>query len=86
MQLEEVTTSLFSFAGHAIHLVGQIIFPLPLGDGLTRRTIMALFLVEDAPSAYNVILGRPCLSTFMMVAYPLQQKLKFSVRCLMGKV
>ncbi|XP_073138405.1 uncharacterized protein [Henckelia pumila] len=37
------------------------------------------FIIVDAPSAYNVILGRPAMTTFMDVASALHQKMKFPV-------
>lgn len=85
-QLEDITTPLFNFIGYAVSPNGQITFPLTLGDGLTTKTIMAQFLVVDALSTYNGILGHPCLISFLEVASPLHKKLKFTVGSLTGEV
>lgn len=55
-QVEAIAMALFGFIGHAIHSVGQITLPLTLGEMLSRRANMTLFLLVDAPSMYNVIL------------------------------
>lgn len=69
-QLEDVMMPLFGFTGHVVHPVGHVSLPLTLGKWLSQRTDMTPFLIVDAPYAYNVILGRPFLSAFMMVAFP----------------
>lgn len=91
MQLEEVhvevvVTALFKFAGHAVHPMGQITLPLTLGDEPSHRTSMAMFLVVDAPSVYNIIMGLPFLSTFMAVESTYHQKLKFPIGRMAGEV
>lgn len=68
--MQAMAMVLFGFAGHAVHPLGQITLPLTLGDESGQRTSMAPFLVVDASSAYNVILERLFLSTFMVVASP----------------
>lgn len=78
--------TLFGFAGHVIHPFGQITLPLTLRDELSRRTNMTPFLVVDAPSTYNIILGQPFLSTFMVTTSPYHQKMKFPMGYLVGKV
>lgn len=90
MQLEEtqveVARALFGFAGHTVHLVGQIILSLTLGDVSSRRISMTPFLMVDVPSTYNVILGCPFLLVFMVVASSYHQKIKFPIRRLVGEV
>ncbi|XP_074592499.1 uncharacterized protein LOC141848374 [Curcuma longa] len=63
-QLQPMATSLFGFSGHEVRPLRQIQLPLSLGEEPLRRTRSILFTVVDAPSAYNVILGRPALSSF----------------------
>ncbi|XP_075515862.1 uncharacterized protein LOC142550671 [Primulina tabacum] len=58
-QLEAVETVLFGFAGHVVYPEGEITLPLTLGTGDLRKTVMTIFIVVDAPSSYNIILGRP---------------------------
>lgn len=69
-QVEEVAMTIFSFAGHVVNPVKQITLPLTLGDAPNKRTNMTPFLVVDALSTYNVILGHPFLSAFMAMASP----------------
>ncbi|XP_073152688.1 uncharacterized protein [Henckelia pumila] len=76
-KIEPVVTSLFGFTGHAIRPVGLVHLPLTLGKSNIRKTRIVSFIIVDAPSAYNVILGRPTMTTFMAVASALHQKIKF---------
>ncbi|XP_073025097.1 uncharacterized protein [Primulina eburnea] len=85
-QLEEVETALFGFAGHAIYPEGEIALPLTLGMGDLRKTVMTAFTVVDAPSSYNVILGRPAMNEMKAVASTYHQKIKFPVRGQVGEV
>ncbi|KAL2230896.1 UNVERIFIED_CONTAM: hypothetical protein Sindi_1684000 [Sesamum indicum] len=77
--LEPVDTSLYGFAGEAIHPFEQISLPLSLGMEPTRRTRLVHFLVVDMPLAYNFILGRLALNTFRATVSTYHMKLKFSV-------
>ncbi|XP_074576696.1 uncharacterized protein LOC141833212 [Curcuma longa] len=72
-----MATSLFGFSGHEVRPLGQIQLPLSLGEEPLRRTHSILFTVVDAPSAYNVILRRPTLSSFEVVISTFHQKIKF---------
>ncbi|XP_073121636.1 uncharacterized protein [Henckelia pumila] len=76
-ELDPITTELYGFTGHALQPLGQIVLPLSLGNGEHRVTKMACFMVVDAPSSFNEILGRPTLSYFRAVASTYHQKLKF---------
>ncbi|XP_021756135.1 uncharacterized protein LOC110721306 [Chenopodium quinoa] len=40
---------------------GKIFLPVTIGKGRAVRSIMVEFLVVDAPSVYNVIMGRPLI-------------------------
>ncbi|XP_073279553.1 uncharacterized protein [Primulina huaijiensis] len=73
-QLEAVETALFGFAGHAVYLEGEITLPLTLGTGDLRRIVMTIFTVVDAPSSYNIILGRPAMNKMRAVASTYHQK------------
>ncbi|XP_073137071.1 uncharacterized protein [Henckelia pumila] len=85
-KMEPVVTSLFGFTGHAIRPVGLVHLPLTLGKNNTRKTRIVSFIIVDAPSAYNAILGRPAMTTFMAVASALHQKMKFPVGNEVGEV
>ncbi|XP_075504440.1 uncharacterized protein LOC142541868 [Primulina tabacum] len=78
-QLESVETTIFGFAGHAIYPEGEIVLPLTLGTGELKKTVMAIFTVVDAPSSYNIILGRPTMNELRSVASTYHQKIKFPV-------
>ncbi|XP_021722395.1 uncharacterized protein LOC110689871 [Chenopodium quinoa] len=49
------------FNGSSSYPDGKILLPVSLGQERARRSIMAEFLVIDAPSVYNVIMGRPLI-------------------------
>ncbi|XP_073051281.1 uncharacterized protein [Primulina eburnea] len=66
-QLEAVETALFGFASQAVYPEGEIALPLTLGMGDLRKTVMTTFTVVDAPSSYNVILGRPAMNEMKAV-------------------
>ncbi|XP_075486336.1 uncharacterized protein LOC142525939 [Primulina tabacum] len=78
--LEVVATALFGFAGHAVYPEGEITLPLTLGSGDLRKTVMIVFTIVDAPSSYNVILGRPAMNEMRAVASTYHQKIKFPIR------
>jgi hypothetical protein len=50
----EVDALVSGFSGETVHPIGQISFPVTLGDGLKIRTEQLTFLV----------IGIPCLATF----------------------
>ncbi|XP_073121640.1 uncharacterized protein [Henckelia pumila] len=84
--MEPVITSLFGFTRHAIRPIGLIHLPLTLGKNNTRKTRIVSFIVVDAPSTYNAILGRPAMTYFMAVASALHQKINFLVGSKVGEV
>ncbi|XP_075475781.1 uncharacterized protein LOC142511886 [Primulina tabacum] len=85
-QLEAVETALFGFAGHAAYPEGEITLPLTLETRDMRKTVMTVFTVVDAPSSYNIILGRPAMNEMRAVASTYHQKIKFLVRGQVGEV
>ncbi|XP_075481231.1 uncharacterized protein LOC142521944 [Primulina tabacum] len=85
-QLEAVETALFGFAGHAIYPEGEITLPLTLGFGDLRKTVMTVFTVVDAPSSYNIILGRPAMNEMRAMASTYHQNIKFPVQGRVGEV
>ena len=60
-KLEPFTTHLRGFSGEKVLPLGSIQLVLTLGDPPCQATTTARFLVVDAPSAYNMLLGRPSL-------------------------
>ncbi|XP_074566213.1 uncharacterized protein LOC141822780 [Curcuma longa] len=77
--LQPMATSLFGFTGNEVQPLGQITLAISLGEEPQRRTRRVPFVIVDAPSAYNVILGRPTLSAFSAVVSTYHQKMKFPV-------
>ncbi|XP_075492521.1 uncharacterized protein LOC142530579 [Primulina tabacum] len=78
-QLETVDTTLFGFAGHVVYPEGEIVLPLTLATGELMKMVMTILTVVDAPSSYNIILGRPAMNELRAVASTYHQKIKFPV-------
>ncbi|KAL0395966.1 UNVERIFIED_CONTAM: hypothetical protein Scaly_0045000 [Sesamum calycinum] len=76
-ELTRINTPLTSFSGNIVEPIGEVTLPISLGSYPRRATKMIKFLVVDAPSAYNVILGRPSLNSFQAIASTYHLKLKF---------
>ena len=58
-------------------LVGSIQLVLTLGDPPCQATTTARFLVVDAPSAYNMMLGRPSLNAVKAIPSAYHMMIKF---------
>ncbi|XP_073057183.1 uncharacterized protein [Primulina eburnea] len=85
-QLRPVETALFGFAGHTVYPRGEITLPLTMGAEELRKTVMTVFTVVNAPTSYNIILGRPAMNALRAVASTYHQKLKFPVGNRIGEV
>ncbi|XP_073121062.1 uncharacterized protein [Henckelia pumila] len=85
-ELSPVKTALYGFAGHTVQPQGEMLLPITLGSGDEKRTIMTRFTLVEAPSSYNVILGRPAMNSFKAVASAYHQKIKFPVGDKVGEV
>ncbi|KAK4383926.1 hypothetical protein Sango_3107600 [Sesamum angolense] len=85
-QLRKVNTPLTGFSGEMIEPLGEVTLPLSLGSYPKRSTKMVKFLVVKAPSAYNIILGRPSLNLFRAIASTFHMKLKFPTSDGVGKL
>ncbi|KAL0378353.1 UNVERIFIED_CONTAM: hypothetical protein Sradi_3140800 [Sesamum radiatum] len=83
--LTKVNTPLVGFNGSVVEPMGEIALPISIGTAPHRATRMLKFLVVDAPSSYNIIMGRPCLNSFKAVASTYHMKLKFPVYRGIGK-
>lgn len=86
VELRPLSTSLFSFAGHEVKPLEQVNLSLSLGEEPLRRTCTTIFMVVEATSAYNVILGRLAMSSFKAVASIYHHKIKFPIGGGVGKV
>ena len=61
-KLELVSAHLRGFFEERVLPLGSIQLALTLGDPPCRATTTVRFLIVDAPSAYNMLLGRPSLN------------------------
>ena len=62
---------IYSFSGEQVSTRGYIDFDTVFRDGAQTKTIPIRFLIVDAPTSYNVLLGCPSLNTLgAIVATP----------------
>ena len=76
-RLEPVNTHLRGFSGEKVLPLGSIQLVLTLGDPPCQATTTVRFLIVDAPSAYNVLLGRPCLNAIKAIPSAYHMVIKF---------
>ena len=76
-RLEPVNTHLRGFSGGKVLPLGSIQLVLTLGDPPCQATTTARFLVVDAPSAYNMLLGRPSLNAIKSIPSAYHMMIKF---------
>ena len=77
-RLDPVITHLRGFSGEKVLPLGSIQLVVTLGDPPCQETITVRFIIVDAPSAYNMLLGRPSLNAIkacpsayhMMIKFP----------------
>ncbi|KAL0373493.1 UNVERIFIED_CONTAM: Retrovirus-related Pol polyprotein from transposon gypsy [Sesamum radiatum] len=79
-QLWKVNNPLTGFSGEMIEPLEEVTLPLSLGSYPKRSSKMVKFLIVNAPSAYNIILGRLSLNIFRAIASTYHMKLKFQLR------
>ena len=66
-KLEPASTHLLGFSEEKVLPLGSIHIVLTLGDPTCQAITTVRFLVVDAPSAYNVLLGRPSLNAIKAI-------------------
>ena len=76
-KLELVNTHLRGFLGEKVLPLGSIQLVLTLGEPPCQATTTARFLIEDAPSAYNMLLGRPSLNAIKAIPSAYHMIIKF---------
>ena len=76
-KLEPVNTHLRGFSGEKVLPLGSIQLVLTLGEPPCQVTTTARFLIVDAPSAYNMLLGRPSLKAIKAVPSAYHMIIKF---------
>ena len=75
--LEPVNTHLRGFSGKKVLPLGSIQLVLTLGEPPCQATTTARFLIIDAPSAYNMLLGRPSLNAIKAIPSAYHMIIKF---------
>ena len=76
-KLEPVNTHLRGFSREKVLHLGSIQLVLTLGDPPCQATTTTRFLVVDAPSAYNMLLGRPSLNAIKAIPSAYHMMIKF---------
>ena len=85
-KLEPVNTHLRGFSGQKVLPLGLIQLVLTLGDPPCQATTIARFLIVDAPSAYNMLLGRPSLNAIKAIPSAYHMMIKFPTLSGVGMV
>ena len=76
-KLEPVSTHLQGFSGEKVLPLGLIQLVLTLEDPPCQATTTVRFLIVDAPSAYNVLLGRLSLNAIKVIPFAYHMVIKF---------
>ena len=76
-KLEPVNAHLLGFFGEKVLPLGSVQLVLTLGDPPCQATTMMKFLIVDAPSAYNMLLGRPSLNAIRAIPSAYHMVVKF---------
>ena len=76
-KLEPVNTHLRGFSGERVLPLDSIQLVLTLGEPPCQATTTARFLIVDAPSAYNMLLGRPSLNAIKAIPSAYHMIIKF---------
>ena len=85
-KLEPVSTHLRGFSGEKVLPLGSVQLVLTLGDPPCQATTTVRFLIVDAPSAYNILLGRPSLNPIKAIPSAYHMMIKFPTTCGVGMV
>ena len=85
-RLELVNTHLRGFSREKVLPLGSIQLVLTLGDPPCQATTTVRFLIVDAPSAYNVLLGRPSLNAIKAITSAYHMVIKFPTANRVGMV
>ena len=85
-KLEPINAHLWGFFGERVLPLGSIQLVLTLGDPPCQATMAVRFLIVDAPSSYNILLGRPSLNAIRVVPSAYQMVIKFPTTNEVGMV
>ena len=76
-KLEPVSSHIRGFSGEKVLPLGSIQLVLTLGEPPYQATATTRFLIVDAPSAYNMLLGRPSLNAIKAISSAYHMVIKF---------
>ena len=76
-KLELVNAYLRGFSGERVLPLGSVQLVLTLGDPPCQATTTVRFLIVDAPSTYNMLLGRPSFNAIRAVPFAYHMVIKF---------
>ena len=76
-KLEPASTHIRGFSREKVQPLGSTQLVLTLGDPSCQATTTVRFLVVDASSAYNVLLGRPSLNAIKAISSAYHMVIKF---------
>ena len=85
-KLEPVNTYLRGFSGERVLPLRSTQLVLTLGDPPCQATTIVRFLIVDAPSAYNMLLGRPSLNAIRAIPSAYHMVIKFPIANGVGMV
>ena len=85
-KLEPVNAYLHGFSGERVLPLGSVQLALTLGDPPCQATTTVRFLIVDALSAYNMLLGRPSLNAIRVVPSAYHKVIKFPTANRVGMV
>ena len=85
-KLEPANTHLRGFSGEKVLPLGSIQLVLTLGEPPCQATTTARFLIVDASSAYNMLLGRPSLNAIKAIPSAYHMMIKFPTESRVGMV
>ena len=85
-KLELVNAHLLGFSGERMLPLGSVQLILTFGDPPCQATTTIKFLIVDAPSAYNMLLGMPSLNAIRAIPSAYHMVVKFPMKNGVGMV
>ena len=85
-KLDPINTHLREFSGEKVLPLGSIQLVLTLGEPPCQATTTTRFLIVDAPSAYNMLLGRPSRNAIKAIPSAYHMMIKFPTVSEVGMV
>ena len=76
-KLKPINACLCGFSGERVLPLGSVQLMLTLGDPPCQATTTVRFLIVDALSAYNMLLGRPFLNAIRVIPSSYHMVIKF---------